>query len=203
MASWRDAFRLPSFTTKGKGTSSLGTLPPSSRLPKIKTLPVFRRGPKELQRALLTEVQQSSIPPPQQFFNTAYDGQSLRLVISLGSAPEWAVFFGLIKNGLMPDSPDGFDYQSNKLGGRQQLGGAVLDFFIPTDRLGIDVQGVFYHYELGGTVKQAADLLQRQALASHGINVIFIDDDKALADPVGIVQKALAGIDESRAARGF
>ena len=117
----------------------------------------------------------------------------------VGSVPEYLCWQALVKLGLRPDID--FQYQSQLAGGRQDKGGRVIDFLIfNPPNIAINVQGVYYHYEKGAAVRQS-DILTRAFLATEGINLIFIDEDDLIDDPIRIVSDALAGIDRSRAGR--
>lgn len=98
-----------------------------------------------------------------------------------------------------------FQYQAARLGGRQELGGAVLDFLV-VPNIGINVQGVYFHYEQGAG-KVAFDKAQAVHLAVKGIKLIFIDEDALVNDATGaaaidLVKLALQGIDRSRESNG-
>ncbi len=111
-----------------------------------------------------------------------------------GTAPEYLVFMALTR--LKVD----FEYQSSKLGGRQDRGGAVLDFFIPELLLGINIAGKYWHYERPGIM--ASDQLQREALEAQGIRVVYIDEEDVMRNALYYVQEALIGNDHSLMARG-
>lgn len=117
----------------------------------------------------------------------------------VGSGPEYLCWKALLKLGLQPDID--FQYQSQLAGGRQDKGGRIVDFMIfNPPNIGINVQGVFYHYEKGSAVRQS-DMLTREYLATMGINLIFIDEDDLIDNARGIVADALSGIDRSRFGR--
>ena len=117
----------------------------------------------------------------------------------VGSVPEYLCWQALVKLGLRPDID--FQYQSQLAGGRQDKGGRVIDFLIfNPPNIAINVQGVYYHYEKGAAVRQS-DILTRAFMAAEGINLIFVDEDELIDDPIRIVSDALAGIDRSRAGR--
>ena len=113
-----------------------------------------------------------------------------------GSKPEWAFYSSLLQLGYEPD--EDFSYQSPLMGGRLDKGGAVIDFMFynPPD-LAVNVQGVYYHYELGAEIK-ARDIFVRQAMAGQGITLIFVDEDDLEQDPIGTTRNALAFRDTSR-----
>jgi len=108
----------------------------------------------------------------------------------VGSKPEVKVYNALVKLGIS------FDFQSAQLGGRQELGGMVLDFYIPDLYLGINVQSEYYHY--GNPERIAIDKTQKAILETMGIKVIYIDEEDALRNAVYYVKEALAGRDHSR-----
>ena len=113
-----------------------------------------------------------------------------------GSEPEWITFAVLQQLGKVPDTD--FTYQSPLMGGRLDKGGSVVDFMFknPPD-LAINVQGNYYHYGMG--VETAArDILGRVQLASHGIVLIFIDEDHLEDNPTYYVREALRYRDHSR-----
>jgi len=113
-----------------------------------------------------------------------------------GSEPEWITYSVLIQLGKIPD--EDFTYQSPLMGGRLDKGGMIIDFmfFNPPD-LAVNVQGVYYHYELGAETK-ARDIFARQSLVAQGITLIFVDEDDLEQDAIGITRDALAFRDKSR-----
>ena len=113
-----------------------------------------------------------------------------------GSLPEYLVNEALIELGKEPDLD--FFYQSPFAGGRMQRGGLVIDFiFVNPPDLAINVQGEYYHYEMGADIK-ARDLLARAMLAGDGISLIFIDEGDVYRDAVGYTRDALRYRDRSR-----
>ncbi len=105
------------------------------------------------------------------------------------TAPERAVAGALTKLGVS------FTSQSSMIGGRQTKGGAVVDFEIPSLNIAIAVQGLYWHY---GARRSGRDALQRVALESRGVKVIYIDEDHALQNALFYVKEALEGKDHSR-----
>ena len=108
----------------------------------------------------------------------------------LGSLPEFLVYQELIRLG------EEFEYQSSKLGGRQERGGMVLDFFIPDRNLGINVASLYWHY--GRPEGILNDRLQREVLLASGIQIVYIDEEDCLRNPRWYVEQALEGRDYSR-----
>ncbi len=111
----------------------------------------------------------------------------------LGTRPEYAIYQALVR--LKVD----FEYQSSKLGGRLDRGGAVLDFYIGSLNIGISVMSEFWHY--GRPEAIANDRMQRLALEAMGLQMIYIDEADALRSPFFYTKEALAGRDHSRMSR--
>lgn len=109
--------------------------------------------------------------------------------------PEWNVYLALTRVGKIPDVD--FSFQSPLFGGRHERGGLIIDFlfFNPPD-LAINVQGEFFHQELGVAVI-ARDKLARAALAGQGVTLIFIDAEDANSEPDAMVADALRYRDNS------
>lgn len=115
----------------------------------------------------------------------------------IGTTPELAVYNALISLGY----EGRFSFQSSQMGGRIELGGVVLDFYIPELLLGISVLGEFWHYRRPGQL--ANDLVRAAALESMGIHVIYIDEVDAMRNARYYVSEALKGNDHSKVARGL
>ena len=115
-----------------------------------------------------------------------------------GSVPEWAAYWALGRLGY----EDGvtFFFQTPFLGGRLFSGGAVIDFWLPDFRIGIRIQGLYWHY--GDPDKTASDEMQRVSLEGDGIRIVDVDEDDVLRAPIPIMRDAVAGIDHSRRANG-
>ena len=113
-----------------------------------------------------------------------------------GSKPEWAFYSALRELGY--EEYDDFSYETPMMGGRLDKGGLIIDFLFynPPD-LAVNVQGVYYHYELGADTK-ARDIFARQMLAGQGITLIFVDEDDLEQDAIGVTRNALAFRDTSR-----
>lgn len=103
----------------------------------------------------------------------------------LGSLPEYAVFLALTRMKV------DFEFQSAQMGGRLTKGGAVVDFFIPSLNLALNVQSNYWHYSSAGKI--ASDKAQRITLEGMGIQVIWIQEEDALRDPFFYVAEALKG----------
>jgi hypothetical protein len=116
-----------------------------------------------------------------------------------GTRPEWAVYWALKQLGL-EEGIDFFYLQSTWSVGRDYF--SQLDFFLPAYRVGIEIQGEFWHYGQGSE-KVEQDQLRRALYAGLDITVVFIDEPDALADPVFYVKEAIAGRDHSLVGRGL
>ena len=117
-----------------------------------------------------------------------------------GSGPEYIAYQTFIQLGKTPGQD--FTYQSPLLGGRLDKGGFVIDFLFtnPPD-LGVNVQGIYYHYEFG-VESRARDTMARASLAGQNITLIFIDDDDLMKDPTYYCREALNYRDHSRLGGG-
>ncbi|WP_278812401.1 hypothetical protein [Dehalococcoides mccartyi] len=116
----------------------------------------------------------------------------------LGSKPEWCIYWALVQLGYQ-DGVD-FDYQTSAFGGRSGEGGAVMDFTIPSLNLAINVQSVYFHYAKEGS--RVHDEYVRVSAEQWGYNVIYIDEDDAVRDPIFYVKEAFMYIDHSLTVRG-
>ena len=111
----------------------------------------------------------------------------------IASDAERAVYGALTRSGV------GFIFQSSQLGGRAHRGGAILDFYIPSLMLGINVQS-YWHYNFPERLAQ--DRLQQAALEGRGIRMIYIDRVDVLRDADYYVAEALQFRDHSLMTRG-
>lgn len=113
-----------------------------------------------------------------------------------GSRPEWMFYASLISLGYQPG--EDFTYQYPLDGGRLSTGGVIIDFlFYNPPNLAVNVQGIYYHYELGAETI-GRDRIVREQLASQGITLIFVDEDDLEQDPKGVTEAALEFRDTSR-----
>lgn len=111
------------------------------------------------------------------------------------TAPEWAVYKALVK--LIGE--DNFIPESQMLGNPRERGSIRSDFYIPSLRLVIAVQGIYYHY--GDLANKGREQMQRIALESSGIKVVYIDEPDAMRNARFYVREALEGRDHSRMGR--
>lgn len=109
-----------------------------------------------------------------------------------GSKPEYYVFLALTKLGI------GFEYQNPQMGGRLEKGGAVIDFYIPSLSIGINIQSTYWHYT--SQSRKSAEAMQRAQLESYGITMVYIDEEDVLRNPWYYTSEALKGNDHSRMA---
>ncbi len=111
-----------------------------------------------------------------------------------GTLPEWLVYNELTRMNIE------FDYQSSQMGGRQERGGAVVDFMIDSLGLAINVNSTYWHYGRPGA--RQADRLQREQLEAMGITIVYVDEEDLLRNARYYVQAALRGEDYSLASQG-
>lgn len=111
-----------------------------------------------------------------------------------GSLPEWAIYWAHLTMGKKPFQDFEYQYFFDP--------GMILDFWEYGLNIGIEVQGLYWHYMLGGW-KIGNDLERKVRAESIGVQLIFIDEDDALESPIYYLREALAGRDHSRATRGF
>ena len=90
------------------------------------------------------------------------------MVQQVMTKPEAIVYRWLLKNDIA------FTFQSSMMGGRFSLGGAVVDFVLTELRIGLRVQGRYWHE---GVNKKAMDDIQRENLEAEGLIIVDIWDD--------------------------
>ena len=110
-----------------------------------------------------------------------------------GTLPEYLVYQVLTRMQIE------FEYQSSQMGGRQERGGAVIDFYIPSLNMGINVASLYWHYSRPSA--RLADELQREQLEAQGIQMIFIDEEDIYRNANYYVKEALELRDHSRTLR--
>jgi hypothetical protein len=121
--------------------------------------------------------------------------------LALLTKPEWYTYWVLTtklhkrnKVDFLIRVPVGF--------GGGKTGKTQLDFlFIDGTNLAFEIQGGHFHLELG-TQKIVEDLLRREELALQGIRVMFMEEDRLVADSSGkaaevIVRDALRGFEHT------
>lgn len=116
-----------------------------------------------------------------------------------GTLPEWAIFWAHTQLGRNPGIDFVYQYQ---VGDPASSGSAKLDFYEVDLNMGINVNGLFYHYGLGG-YKITSDREQKFRLESLGIQMLAIDEGDAIRGPVYFLQEALSGKDHSILGHGY
>ena len=99
------------------------------------------------------------------------------------------MYLWLVKHGTR-----GWEFQSSLLGGRLQIGGAVVDFLFHFPLMAWRVQGDYYHFR--SQQDQALDFIQRLRLIAAGFIVVDILGSDVLnkATRDRTLDAALAGI---------
>ena len=105
------------------------------------------------------------------------------------TAPERAIYNALNQLGIE------FTFQSSMLGGREQRGGAVVDFLVASLRLIIRCVGEYWHSR---SDTKAMDELHKIALETTGWRVIDIMATDALRNPLFFVSEAIRGVSHAR-----
>lgn len=114
-----------------------------------------------------------------------------------GTKPEWAIYWALLQLGLKPEE----DFIVHAvLPGVMRSFYSQIDFLLPDFQIGIEIQGIYWHYTLGSK-RQERDVFRFAYFAQRGIRVVFIDEDDALRDPIYYAKEALAGRDHSKLVR--
>ena len=85
-----------------------------------------------------------------------------------------------------------YEFQSSQMGGRFELGGAIVDFLFSERALAWRVQGDYWHTQIA---KQATDSVQRELLEAQGWTVvdIFGSDLETPEEVNSTLEKALLG----------
>lgn len=109
--------------------------------------------------------------------------------LSFATLPEKAVYKAL------QSLREPFEFQSPLLGGYREKGSTIADFLLRQYSLIISVIGFYWHNQPG---TKARDKMQRIALSSQGLHVIYIDEQAALANATYYCKEAIRGFDHSR-----
>lgn len=139
-----------------------------------------------------------SIPKAQQRPITGPGEPPVGFVGPTTSRVEWIVYWGLARILKYPKDPRQgpwvgwpplWSYQNPFDGGRQLLGGAVIDFLIQPNRfnsfaIAIRLQTEYFHNSSFGGNKRALDLLQ-EARISKAYQVRDIQETSFINDPTG------------------
>jgi len=113
-----------------------------------------------------------------------------------GSYPEYLVFSELQRRKL--EYGVDFLFQANQMGGRNRLGGAVVDFEFPALRVLARLQGEYWH--LSSRQAREHDIVQRLLLESGGWTVIDMLAEEVL-NSVSRVVGLLLQMQETQTAR--
>lgn len=162
---------------------------PSVRSPKLPALPSVPRATKGYSREPIT-VRGQGLPgaakftPPEPAGDPPDDFE--------GTRPEWAIYWATQKLGYV----EGIDFTFQaRLRGVEISYYSTIDFlFNYPDKVGIEIQGSFWHSR---GEDRAKDLLRKIQFASEGIEIVYIDEDKALNNPIFYLKDALKGISHS------
>lgn len=115
-----------------------------------------------------------------------------------GTRPEWAVYWGLNRNGKFAEHGDFLYRAMMPAVGTSYF--STTDFYLPLDDIAIEVQGEYWHYGQGSD-KQFHDKQRLIFFKANNIDLIFIDEEDALEDPKYYVEEALARRDHSKVRR--
>ena len=115
-----------------------------------------------------------------------------------GSNAAYLAYLALVGAGKVPGRD--FTYQPKTQGGRLELGKQVDFVFTNPPDLAINIQGTYFHYEMG-IEQKARDRIAAAQMAGQGISLVFIDEEDLLADPSYYINEALNYRDHSRMVR--
>ena len=110
--------------------------------------------------------------PPGQQKVSEMDPLEMRAIpheVVKGYLEERIIYMELLKRHYVPGID--FTFQSTAEGGRQELGGIVVDFLLEHHRLVIQVDGPTHQTH----IRKAKDREQRMILASMGFTVVSVD----------------------------
>jgi len=110
-----------------------------------------------------------------------------------GTLPEYLVYQSLLKTGVY------FTSQFWLIGAPLLLGSVEVDFLLSGIMVAINVNGLYWHYEMPG--RMAQDQIQRLAVEGMGWMLIYIDEDDALRNSDFYAREAIMGQDHSRMTR--
>lgn len=125
------------------------------------------RGVRRIKAFAATPRNISDLTTPEEFFEERYRKWEARYG---GTRPEYIVWHYLKVRRRMREGVD-FIFQSSRQGGRQQLGGSVVDFELPMLRLMFRVQGERFH--LASPEIIASDILQ--GISLRGLRFTIVD----------------------------
>lgn len=148
-----------------------------SRIPGVRRVRAFPQAPREIIK----------LPTAEEDWEQEYQSwySTWR-----GTRPEYIVFDYLSRRRKYQYGID-FAFQSSFQGGRQRLGGSVVDFEVYRDRVFIRVQGERFHL---GPEKIAQDTLQAVSIMRLGWPVVDVWAEQVTAAPRTVIEAALNGI---------
>jgi very-short-patch-repair endonuclease len=111
-----------------------------------------------------------------------------------GTLPEWAIYWAHLQLKLKENEDFTYQFQFS-------LAPNGVDFFELDLQIAIEIQGLYWHYGLGAA-KQDSDLERKARIEAFGIQVVGIDEDDALRDPLYYLKEARVGHDHSRGTMG-
>lgn len=112
-----------------------------------------------------------------------------------GTEPEWAIMWAHQALGLREHEHFEYLYVT-------ELTPNGIDFFEYDVQVGIEVFGLYWHYQSGG-FKDQSDLERHIRLTAAGFQMVYIDEDHALLDPVYYLREARSLRDHSRFTNGM
>ena len=108
--------------------------------------------------------------------------------------PEFLIYRELTRRRLKEG--EDFDFQSAALGGKKQLGGAVIDFILYGYIAG-RVQGLYWHFRTIG--QKASDIIQRAILEGTGYTVVDMLEDEIIEAPSRVARLLIDGRETGKA----
>jgi len=114
-----------------------------------------------------------------------------------GTLPEFIAYDWLVTRKRLTPNVD-FVFQSSQFGGRQALGGAIVDFIFPLLFIVWRIQGERFH--LLEAKNRAKDTVQRLQLLSYGYTVVDLWADDLLTRAEFVLQAAYEGREAGTAA---
>lgn len=111
--------------------------------------------------------------------------------------PEFLIYRELIRRRLKLN--EDFEFQSEVLGGKTKLGGAVVDFILYGYIAG-RVQGLYWHFRTIG--QKSVDTIQRAILEGEGFTVVDMLEDEIIQGPGRVARLLIDGRETGRATQG-
>lgn len=130
------------------------------------------------------------IPMPPEQDQALADRAAAWMAAYNGSLPEFIVYEFLTLKKKQRDGLD-FLYQYPVMGGRTSFGGFVLDFWLPLQQMGWNVQGLRWHWS--NPDDRARDMIAKQMLSSRGLKIVDLYEDDLLVRPDLVLNMAWRG----------